>query len=177
MNAKSPLFKVPLRYGLVGGVIGSIVIAVLYFMGRHPFLLPAVFDFRIILFGVFIFFSLKELRDYYLQGVLFFWQGMIGSYVFITTSALIGSVFTWGFAKWNTSFLSSYIEKLQTQIVSYKEEIITSVGAEAYNLQLTRLPLTSPLDLAGDYFLKSMIIGLFLTIIMSVLLRKPPKTN
>ena len=177
MNAKSPLFRVPLRYGLVGGVIGSIVIAALYFMDRHPFLLPVIFDFRIILFAVFIFFSLKELRDYYLQGVLFFWQGMIGSYVFLTTSALIGSVFTWCFARWNSNFLPSYITKLQAQIISYKEEIITTVGAEAYNQQLTRLPLTSPLDLAGDYFLKSMIIGLFLAIIITVILRKQPKPN
>ena len=146
-------------------------------MSFIPFLLPAVFDFRTILFGVFIFFSLKELRDYYLQGSLFFWQGMMGSFVFITTSAAIGSVFTWSFAKWNDNFLPSYIEKLQAQIVSYKEEIITSVGAKTYNQQLAKLPLTSPLDLAGDYFLKSMIIGLFLAIVITTILRKQPKPN
>ena len=174
---KSPLLRIPFRYGLLGGVIGSIVIAVLYFIGRHPFLLPVIFDFRIILFAVFIFLSLKELRDYYLQGVLFFWQGMIGSYVFIFTSALIASGFTWCFAKWNSEFLPSYIEKLQEQMLGYKQEIITSVGVDAYNQQLAKLPFTSPLDLAGDYFLKSMIIGLFLAIIMSVILRKQPKTN
>ncbi|HEV8513935.1 MAG TPA: DUF4199 domain-containing protein [Cyclobacteriaceae bacterium] len=177
MNTKSPLFKVPFRWGLVGGVIASIVVAVLYFIGRHPFLLLAVFDFRIILFGVFIFFSLKELRDYHLQGLLFFWQGMIGSFVFITTSALIGSIFTWGFAKWNNNFLPSYIEQLQKQIISYKEEIVSSVGVETYNQQLAKLPLTSPMDLAGDYFLKSMIIGLFLAIVITTILRKQPKTN
>jgi len=177
VNAKNPLIKVPFRYGLLGGAIGSLVIAVLYFIGRHPFLLPVIFDFRVILFGVFIFFSLKELRDYNLQGVLFFWQGMISSYVFIITSALIGSLFTWGFAKWYTQFLSSYIEKLREQMTAYKNEIITSVGTEAYNEQWKKLPFTSPMDLAGDYFLKSMIIGLFLAIIMSVILRKQPKTN
>jgi hypothetical protein len=177
MNAKSPLLKIPFRYGLVGGVIGSIVIAVLYFIGRHPFLLPVVFDFRIILFAVFIFFSLKELRDYYLQRLLFFWQGMVGSYVFIITSALIGSVFTWCFAEWNHNFLPSYIENKQAQLISYKEEFITSIGVDAYNEQLSRLPLTSPLVLAEDYFLKSMIIGLFLAIIITAILRKQPKTE
>jgi hypothetical protein len=177
MNVKNPLIRVPFRYGLVGGVIGSIVIAGLYLMGRHPFLLPVVFDFRIILYGVFIFFSLKELRDYYLQGMLFFWQGMIGSYVFITTSALIGSIFTWSFSKWNANFLLSYIEKLQAELISYREEIVTSVGVEAYNRQLKLLPLTSPLNLATDYFLKSMIIGLFLAIIITAILRKQPKTQ
>ena len=70
---------------------------------------------------------------------------------------------------------SDNIEKLQQQIIGYKEEMITSVGAAAYNEQLTKLPLTSPMDLAGDYFLKSLIIGLFLAILMSVILRKLPK--
>lgn len=177
MNAKSPLLKVPFRYGLIGGVIGSIVIVVLYFIGRHPFLLPVIFDFRIILFAVFISFSLKEVRDYYLNGVLFFWQGMIGSYIFIITSSLIGSLFTWGFASLYSEFLPSYIQKLREQMTSYKDEIIKSVGEEAYNDQFTKLPLTSPLDLAGDYLLKSMIIGLFLAIVISVILRKQPKTN
>lgn len=177
MNFKTPLFKVPFRYGLLGGVVGCIVIAVLYFIGRHPFLLPVIFDFRIILLAVFIFFSLKELRDFHLEGILYFWQGMVGSYVVILTSALIGSGFTWCFAKWNAGFLSSYIEKLQQQMLGFKNEIITSVGIEAYNQQLAKLPSTSALDMAGDYFLKSLIIGLFLAILISVILRKQPKTN
>jgi hypothetical protein len=176
MNSSSPLLRIPFRYGLLGGVIGCMAIAVLYYMGRHPFLLPVIFDFRIIIFAVFIFFSLKEIRDYYQGGVLFFWQGMVGSYALIITSALIGSVFTFAFAKWNAYFLSSYIEKLQQQMLGYKEDIIKSVGPDAYRQQLAKLPVTSPADLAGDYFLKSLIIGLFLAIIISVILRKP-QTN
>ena len=173
----NPLFKIPFRYGLLGGLVGSLAIAVLYFMGRHPFLLPVIFDFRILMFSVFIFFSLREIRDFHLNGVLFFWQGIMSSYVFIVTSAVIGSVFTWGFTQWNAKFLPSYIEKLQQQMLGYKEEIIKSVGMDAYHQQLAKLPFTSALDLAGDYFLKSMIIGLFLAIVISVLLRKQPKTN
>lgn len=177
MNFRNPLFKIPFRYGLIGGTIGCMVIAALYYMGRHPFLLPVIFDFRIVIFAVFIFFSLKELRDNYLQGTLYFWQGMIGSYVFIITSALMGSAFSWCFASWNGQFLPSYIGKLQQQMLDFKDQIITSVGADVYNQQLAKLPATTPLDMAGDYFLKSLIIGLFLTIIMSVILRKQPKTQ
>ncbi len=173
----NPLIKIPFRYGLLGGVVGCLAIAVLYFIGRHPFLLPVVFDFRILMFSVFIFFSLREIRDYHQQGILFFWQGMVGSYVFVITSALVGSVFTWAFAKGNGDFLPSYIQKLQQQMLNYKEEIVKSVGTDAYRQQLAKLPFTTPLDMAGDYFLKSLIIGLFLAIIMSVILRKQPKTN
>src|SRR5258707_13498005 len=101
-----PLFKVPFRYGLIGGVLVCVVIATLYYMGRHPFLLPLIFDFRIVIFSVFIFLSLKEVRDYHQQGNLFFWQGMIGSYVLIGTSEVMGSLFTWGMTRWVAAFLS-----------------------------------------------------------------------
>jgi hypothetical protein len=177
MNSISPLLRVPFRYGLLGGVIGSIVIAVLFFSGQHPFLLPVIFDFRIIVFAVFIFFSLREVRDYHLRGVLFFWQGIVGSYVVIFTSALVGSLFTLSLGEWSSTFLSSYVEKERQEMMNYKDQIISSVGADAYNQQLNKLPLTSSWDLASDYFLKSIIIGLFLAILISVFVRKQPKTN
>ena len=141
-------------------------------MGRHPFLLPVIFDFRIVIFAVFIFLCLKEVRDYYQQGNLFFWQGMIGSWVLVGTSALIGSVFTWCLARWDANFLPSYISKLGEQMKGFEKQIVESVGAEVYQQQLEKLPGTTALDLAGDYLLKSLIIGLFLTIIISVILRK-----
>ncbi|MBI1768221.1 MAG: DUF4199 domain-containing protein [Bacteroidetes bacterium] len=172
-----PLFKIPFRYGLIGGVLGCMVIASLYYMGRHPFLLPVIFDFRIVIFSVFIFLCLKEVRDYYQEGNLFFWQGMIGGYVFIGTSAVIGSIFTWFIARWDSNFLPSYISRLQQQMTGFQKQIEESVGAEAYQQQLAKLPGTSALDLAGDYFLKSLIIGLFLTIIISVILRKQTQTQ
>ncbi len=172
----NPLFKIPFRYGLLGGLTGSIAITVLYFMGRHPFLLPIVLDFRIIIFSVFIFFSLREVRDYFQEGILYFWQGMVGSYVVIIVSGIIGALFTLALATWNSQFVPSYIEKLEKQMQGYKDEIIKSVGIEAYNQQLAKLPLTSPFDMASDYFLKSLIIGLFLAIVFSVIVRRTPKT-
>ncbi|GHN00944.1 hypothetical protein WSM22_24330 [Cytophagales bacterium WSM2-2] len=175
---RHPLFKVPFSYGLIGGVIGCIVIASLFYMGQHPFLMPVIFDFRIVIFSVFIFISLKELREYHQQGTLLFWQGMIGSYVFIGTSAIIASIFTFCFALWNPSFLPSYIEKVQERMTKYQKEFEEGMGVEAYREQLAKLPGTSPFDMASDYFLKSLIIGLFLTIIISVILRKQPsQTN
>jgi len=169
---QNPLFKVPFRYGFIGGVLGCAVLASLYYMGRHPFLLPVIFDFRIVIYAVFVFMSLKEVRDYYQQGNLFFWQGMLSSSVLVGTSALMGSIFTWCMARWDANFLSSYISKLAEQMKGFQKQIVESVGAEAYQQQMAKLPSTTAFDLASDYFLKSMIIGLFLTIIISVILRK-----
>ncbi|MBS1681153.1 MAG: DUF4199 domain-containing protein [Bacteroidetes bacterium] len=169
---QNPLIKIPFRYGLIGGVLGSIVIAVLYYLGRHPFLLPVIVDFRIVIFALLISFSLKEVRDYYFKGNLLFWQGMVGSYVLIVTSGLIGSFATLVLARVDADFVPQYVGKLQQQMAGYQKQIIESVGTEVYQQQLAKLPGTTAWDLAGDYFLKSLIIGLFLTIIISVILRK-----
>jgi hypothetical protein len=75
------------------------------------------------------------------------------------------------------TFLSSYVEKLMTQFRDNEKVIVENVGQEAYQQQLVKLPLSSAADLSADYFLKSMIIGLFLTIIISVILRRQPKTQ
>ncbi|HCW06851.1 MAG TPA: hypothetical protein DGG95_05745, partial [Cytophagales bacterium] len=90
----------------------------------------------------------------------------------VITSVIIGSIFTMALAIWNKEFVSSYISKLQEQMTQFPKEIIESVGKEVYQQQLAKLPTTTAFDLASDYFLKSMIIGLFLAIIISVILRK-----
>src|SRR5690606_18925369 len=88
----NPLVKVSLRYGALAGIIGSGLLVALYYINRHPLVIPVYMDFRIILFGVFIFFALREVRDYYQGGVLYFWQGIIGSFLFTFCFSLIASI-------------------------------------------------------------------------------------
>lgn len=172
-----PLFKVPFKYGLIGGVIASIVLVSLYYLGQHPFLVPWIVDFRLVFFSVFIFLGLKETRDYYLAGNLSFSQGMIGSYVFISTAGLIGAITTWCLARWDENFLPSYISKTTEQVKSFQKEMVENFTERNYQQQIAKLQNTTELTLASDYFLKSLIIGLFLTILITVILRKQTQTQ
>ena len=72
--------------------------------------------------------------------------------------------------------MAEYIRVMTEQMTSNRELLIQNVGEEAYNQQMAKLPVTTAGALAGDYFLKSIIIGLFLTIILSVIMRRQPKT-
>ncbi|MBS1485952.1 MAG: DUF4199 domain-containing protein [Bacteroidetes bacterium] len=172
-----PLFKIPFRFGLVAGMLGSLVVWVLYYMGKHPFLIPILMDFRIVIYAIFIFMALKIVRDNYLQGTLFFWQGMVGSYVFLITAGLVGALATLGLAFWQKDFLMSYIRSTQMQMTHFKKEFVDNIGSAAYEQQMGQLTNTSAFALASDYFLKSLFIGLFLTIIISVILRKQKQTQ
>ena len=170
-----PLVRIPLRFGLIGGVLGFILVIILYYIGRHPFLIHVVFDFRVALFGIFIFFTLRELREYHFSGLLFFWQGMIASLVFVLTYGIIASLLIWIFSINVPEFVSNYIELYTTQVRGYPLEVIDQIGKQNYERVLTQIKLVDGGDLAKLYFTQGLIIGFFVSVILSVILRRQPQ--
>ncbi|MBT1703183.1 DUF4199 domain-containing protein [Chryseosolibacter indicus] len=170
-----PLIRVPLINGAIAGTLGSLLVVGLYYLNRHPFLFPVYFDQRILLFGIFIFFTLKELRESYFRGILYFWQGAIASFIFIAVFAIISSTAVFLFSQLVPDFVQSYINLSMEQLKGLPADIIERIGKEVYERNLEALPSTNGKDLASLYFWQSFIIGLFISIIMSVLLRRQPK--
>ena len=175
MFKKYPWVEISVRGGVIAGVLGMVLFLTLYYLGRHPLLIPVFLDFRIVLFGVLIFFTLKEFRDYFQQGILFFWQGMMMSLLFTIVFAIIGFLVIWGFGVWKTGFVSSYISLTFDQVKTIPPEIVKRIGKEAYDSNLKALPLTRANDLALLYFWQSFVISFFVSIIISVILRRQPK--
>ena len=174
LNGKyPPLVTVPLKYGIFGGFLAAALLFTLYALGRYPFI-PVE---RTILFAIFIFFGLKELRDYRQGGILHFWQGMIGGVICYAAMAMIGAVLLGLWGQFSDAYLNNYIVVMTQQMEASKADLIEQVGQSAYDVQLAKLPSTTISDLAFDYVLKSMFIGIFLTIIISIILRKQPKTQ
>jgi ABC-type antimicrobial peptide transport system permease subunit len=169
------LLFLSVRNGLIAGVLGFFLLLALYYMGKHPFLFPIYFDFRLILLSVFIVMTLKEFRDDYQDGILYFGQAMISSFLFTLVFALVVSLLIWFFCFIQPEFLSSYIETATGQLQSIEPAIIEQLGKEAYERNLNKLPATNGSDLAIDYFGKTFIISLFISIIISVILRRQPK--
>ena len=140
-------------------------------MVTAPFL-----DFRILLFGIFIFFALKEFRDYEQEGVLYFAQAMIGGFIVIMIMTTITSVLLQIFGTVEKNFVATYIEQVTTYIKSFSKEEIERVGKEAYERNLKALPSTNISELTITYFVHGMVIGFFVNVILSVILRRQPKT-
>lgn len=173
-----PLVGVPLRYGLIAGLIGSIFLIILYYIGNHPLLIFPFFDPRIILFIVFIFFSLKELRDYYFSGILYFWQGMISCFILALVFAILVSGMLTVFASAEPDFIHDYVVKFTERArANYPQEAIERIGKEQFEQNLRDLPKTAtPFSLGITYFFWSMVISFFISTIISVILRRQPKT-
>lgn len=171
-----PIVKVSIRYGLLAGITGWVILLVLYYMGHHPVLIPVYMDFRIILFVVFIFFTLREIRDYEQGGVLYFWQGIIASFLFTVCYAVLASLLLFVFMRLEPDYLSGYINQSIEVVKSLPADAVERIGKDVYERNLKLLPDTDTMDLTLLYFFQSFLISLFISIILSVILRREQKT-
>ncbi|HLF34737.1 MAG TPA: DUF4199 domain-containing protein [Cyclobacteriaceae bacterium] len=178
MKSNNPILWVSLRFGSVAGILSVVLFTILYLGGRHPLLIPAYLDFRLLLFPIFIVFGIRDFREIRNRGILHFWQGFsVGTMIVLTLGfimavyiILLGGVF-------DHEFTSEYIAGTMQKIAETKESIISQVGEAAYNKSLEILPSTTLGDLSFDYFLKGLPLGFMLTIIISLLLRTPDNKN
>ena len=166
-----------LRNGLIAAVLGFVLLIALYYMGRHPFLFPIYFDFRIILLSVFITMTLKEFRDDYQEGNLYFGLAMMGAFLITFTFAVVASLLIWLFSLIAPDFVTTYIKMATEQMKLIEPEVVEQLGKDEFDRNLSKLPHTLGIDLAMDYFGKTFIISFFISIIISVILRRQPKTN
>jgi hypothetical protein len=163
------------RWGGIAAILSIGSMIAMYYLGRHPLMVAPFMDFRIFLYGIFIFLALKEYREYHQGGVLYFWQGMAGSFVLVATAAVLGSILLRIFGSLESDFIPSYISGMTEYLEGFPEEDIERIGKEAYERNLQDLPSTNIAQMAVLYMVQSFAIGLFVSIILSVILRKQPK--
>lgn len=174
-----PIVSIPLKYGLIGSLLAVVLLLVLFYTGTHPLLIPTFFDYRIVLFALFIFFGIKEFKDFYNNRFLQFWQGMvIGIGIYVVIGLVVG-LFLVAFASVETNFYDEYIAGTISGLELNKEQLLNqgkvTITEEQYNDQLEKLKNTPVSYLGIDYFIKSGVLGFFLTIILSVVLRRSEK--
>ncbi len=174
---QNPLLKIPLRNGIIAGLLGFFILFALYAIGKHPFLFMLFFDFRIVMFAVFMTFTLKEIRDNFQDGIIFFWQGMIANLIFTILFAVITFVLIWLFCFLFPPFLSNYITTAVEQMKTLPAEAIERIGKDEYQRNIEYLSATNGYILAKHYFWQSFVISFFISIIISVILRRQPKTD
>lgn len=174
MRFNNPLLNVCIRYGLIAGVLNIILLVITFYVGRHPLMISPYLDFRIVLFGTFVFFALREFRDTRNQGTLYFFQGMIGSYTVVLVAAIVASLGLLLFAALENDFVTYYIEVMTRYLEGFSREDIEAIGRDVYERNISLLPSTNSRMLAISYFAQGILIGLFVSIILSVILRKQP---
>lgn len=168
---KNKLVAVPLNYGIIGGFIVILLFLIFYFFNLSPLVNIKMTDPLIL--STFIFFALKEFRNKYNNRQLHFWQGMSGGVINYVTIALISAIFILVMTVIiDPEMTAKYIESRIELLIENKQTLVDTMNEETYLKVLAGVKETTGYDLALDDFLKKSIIGLFLTIIIAVILRK-----
>jgi len=171
----SPLVKVPARYGAIAGLLCIICLITLFYIGKSPFLIDPYKDFRIPLFGVLIFFCIKEIRDFYTGGMLKMWEGMSAGMLFLAVTAIVAAIGILIFGTIKPAFVTDYIAEFTEQIRGLDESSVKQIGKDTLESSLKALPGTTIGDLASLYVWQTFVTGFFISVIISVILRRQPK--
>lgn len=170
-----PLVRIPFLYGLLGGVLCLGLVIALYYGKKHPLLIPPFFDIRVFVSAILIYFALREVRDYFFEGILFFWQGLGGCLAFFASLSLVTVPGIYFFGKKVDGFVTLYVEQGLEQLKSYSPDTIKQFGQVQYNTLLSTFPSTTIEILTQQYLKQTLIIAIFLSIVLSIILRRQPK--
>lgn len=170
-SLKNNLIAVPMRYGAIGGGMVILLFIVFYFLDLDPLVNIKIID--VFILAIFIFFALKDFRDRYNNRQLHFWQGMTGGVINYLTIAVISAIFILVMTVIiDPEMTTNYIDSRLALLNENRQTLIDTMDEKTYNEAVAGVKETTPIDLALDDFLKKSMIGLFLTIIIAVILRK-----
>lgn len=171
---KNPLVNLSIKYGAAAAFLLMALFIVLFYMGKHPINI-SVLDIRFLILPLFMVIAMKDFRDNKNEKSLHFWQGLsIGAIIFFTIGILV-SLFIIVFSVIDPDFLNMYIDERIALIVDHKAVFVEQLGELTVKEQLEKLPLTTSINLAIDYFVRTLAIGLILNILISIILRRQPK--
>lgn len=170
---KSQLIKVPVKYGVTGGILSIVMFLTLHLSGQYPLEMSSYFMSGGIIL-IMLFFSTKELRDYKYGGQLLYWQGVSAGFVCVLLIALLSGIFIFIYAtQIDSGFLTDHSQYVKETLLENPEGWIDRHGEEVYQDMLQdSTKLISPVDLALDDFLKKFLIGFFLTTIIALLFKR-----
>jgi hypothetical protein len=171
---QSPIVRVASRYGAISGLLTLVFVVSMYYMGKHPFLVNPFIDPRIAVLGLMLFFGLKELRDYYQSGALYFGQGMVTSFLVTMICAALCWCGILGFASLDENFVATFITQATEQTKSFTEEDIQRIGKETFEQSLAELKKADKYFMAGRYFFQTFIVSFFISLIVTIILRRTP---
>jgi len=177
INRIPVLVRIPLKFGFVSALLSIILMWTLYSFGRHPNLLPLYFDSRIILLLIFIYFAIREYKEYHNNGMLHYWEGMALGIMTYVVMGLLGALFILVYDNFDASFVTSYVTGAREGAEKFRDELINGaqpvkMSEEEFNRHMVALSNTTAWVLAKDYFIKTCFLGLFMPFVYSAFFRK-----
>lgn len=174
MNLKIPFIYTPIKFGVTGAALIISMFLVFYFSSANPLVEMGMFDFFIL--PIFLFLGIKEYRDTFNNKLLEFWQGMTLGFFCYLVIAILTSLFILFFVTViNPDVLDTYVVSRLEILESGRENIIEKMGENSYQESLLEIKNITLSDVILDNFLKKTMIGMLLTIMISIITKRKPK--
>lgn len=165
-----PLIASSVKYGLVGGMMFIILFVMLYFLKENPL---SSYAFDSIIIALFVFICLKEVRDYRQRGSLSFTQGMSAGFITYLTIALLSAVFIYIFLKFiDPTVLERHIPENLSILTDDPKKWTEKFGDQTYQEALEGVKNQTIVDVAISDFIRKVGVGLFLTGIITLFLKR-----
>lgn len=168
----SPVLRITVRYGTIGAGLTMLFVISMYYMDVHPFLVNPFLDPRIPVLVIMLSFALKEYRDDYQGGALYFGQSMVLCFLITVMLALLCWAGIVGFATWVPDFVDKFVALAEEQTKTFSAEDINRIGKETFEQSLRELKQADKYFMARRYFFQTYVISFFISIIISVVLRR-----
>ena len=94
----------------------------------------------------------------------------------IVISTCLTSLLIWIFGSLEQDFVTEYVEQVTAYLKSFSQADIDQLGKDTYERNLAGLPATNIATLAFTYFIHGLVLGFFVNIVLSVIVRRHPKT-
>lgn len=164
--------EVGLRYAGVAGLLFCVVFIVSYAIGVHPFIEMSHLFFDLFIYGLVIYFAVNEFKKLNNEGGLHFWQGMSIGFLVNMVSLTLYMIFLFIAMNFNDLILADYKIQASDFLIVKSVKYIESYGADQYNQQVQAIEDTTILNMVFMAGVKKFISGLFMTPLISILLRR-----
>jgi len=166
-----PSAKTALLFGLPGGFLAILQFLTLHFLDRNPLVTGKIFDF--VLLPLIIFIAIRFYRDYENDLRLEFLEGLKVGMLTSAILALSSAFFVFIFLSYiNPEVMETYKMERIDYIYANQEKVMEEMDENVFERTIEEIKSISVKDLVLDEILRKTIIGLFLSIILSIFLRK-----
>lgn len=162
-------FKGAVWFGVIGGLFCGLAFLVFYLVGAEPISFTEIFGYIII--PVFVFLGIKNFKDNWNDGGLYFGQGMTVGFFVYSILALISAMAIFIMLHIDTAVFEEYKAAAVSLLDEKREVIVDQLGSESYEATVESMAGMTIWDVVVNDFLRKLIPGLFFTIILSIVLR------
>jgi hypothetical protein len=174
----NPYIKKPaIQFGASGGAMMILSFLVFFYLGMQPWRNLISFILDVVIIGFFLVLAIREFKIKYNSNELRFYHGMtLGFLTFFLMSGIYSVFYGLFISVVDPDFLLNYIDLAIQDLNSRKELLTDNIEGDPelfFQEQINGIKAITTSQLIFDAFIKRVLIGFFLTPMISIVFRTP----